>query len=208
MGALEGAYGLALKGLPGAESIDELVASYQAGPGDARAQAERLVRWQVTKAATTGFVTGLGGLITMPVTIPTNIAAVLFIQSRMVAAVAALAGHDPRSDQVRTLVFACMAGKSAVDLLKGSGALLGEKLAIQALKQVPGKTLVAINQKVGFRLVTKFGQTGVVNLGKALPLVGGVIGGTFDGVTTATVGKIAVRLFHDPAKEPEPTEAH
>ena len=32
---------------------------------------------------------------------------------------------------------------------------------------------ITMNKAVGFRLLTKFGQTGLVNLGKAIPLVGG-----------------------------------
>ena len=62
-------------------------------------------------------------------------------------------------------------------------------------KNRSGKTIVAINQKVGFRLITKFGEKGAVNLGKAVPLVGGIIGATFDSVTTNTVGNIARNTF-------------
>ena len=51
------------------------------------------------------------------------------------------------------------------------------------------------NKKVGFRLVTKFGQKGIINLGKLVPIVGGVIGGTVDTVGTLTVGKTAKKLF-------------
>lgn len=57
------------------------------------------------------------------------------------------------------------------------------------------KQVVAINQKVGFRLLTKFGQKGAINLGKAVPLVGGIIGGAFDTVTTDIIGKIAKKTF-------------
>jgi hypothetical protein len=38
--------------------------------------------------------------------------------------------------------------------------------------------ITKINQKVGFRLLTKFGSKGVINLGKMVPLTGGIIGGT------------------------------
>ncbi len=44
-------------------------------------------------------------------------------------------------------------------------------------------------------MVTKFGQTGVINLGKTVPLVGGVISGTFDGTTTYTIGRVAKNVF-------------
>ncbi|HEA1012053.1 TPA: EcsC family protein, partial [Escherichia coli] len=57
------------------------------------------------------------------------------------------------------------------------------------------ETITAINKRVGFRLLTKFGEKGAINLGKMIPLVGGVIGGTFDGVSTNLVGNIARKTF-------------
>jgi hypothetical protein len=44
-------------------------------------------------------------------------------------------------------------------------------------------------------LLTKFGQTGAVNLGKAVPILGGIIGGTFDSVSTKIIGKVAIKSF-------------
>ena len=52
-----------------------------------------------------------------------------------------------------------------------------------------------INKAVGFRLLTKFGQTGAINLGKGIPLVGGVVGGAFDGTTTYGIGSVAKNIF-------------
>ncbi len=52
-----------------------------------------------------------------------------------------------------------------------------------------------MNKKVGFRLATKFGERGIVNFGKAVPLAGGLVGGSFDYVTTKGVGKAATMIF-------------
>ena len=35
----------------------------------------------------------------------------------------------------------------------------------------------------------------MINISKAIPLVGGVVGGTVDGVATGVVGKVAKRTF-------------
>jgi hypothetical protein len=35
----------------------------------------------------------------------------------------------------------------------------------------------------------------VINISKAIPLVGGVVGGTVDGAATGVVGKVAKRTF-------------
>ena len=156
-------------------------------------------RWQVTKAGTSGFLSGLGGVITMLVAIPANIASVMYVQIRMIAAVAHLGGHDIRNDQVRTLCYTCMCGKAAGDVVKNTGISLGTKLTEQAIKKVAGKTLKNINKKVGFRLVTKFGEKGIINLGKMVPIAGGVVGGTFDAASTSVIGKIARTTFIGPA---------
>ena len=48
--------------------------------------------------------------------------------------------------------------------------------------------MVKINQKVGFRVITKFGQKGIVNLGKLVPGVGAVLSGGFDFAETKLIG--------------------
>ncbi|GAA0594056.1 hypothetical protein GCM10009001_07720 [Virgibacillus siamensis] len=44
-------------------------------------------------------------------------------------------------------------------------------------------------------MVTKFGEKGVVNLGKMVPLLGGVVGGSFDASSTYLIGKAAEKTF-------------
>ncbi|WP_050933347.1 EcsC family protein, partial [Vibrio harveyi] len=158
-------------------------------------QANSLIRWQNTKAGTSGFLTGLGGLITMPVTLPANITSVMYVQIRMIAAIAHLGGHDLKDDRVKAMVYACLTGNAAKDILKDIGIVVGRKLTENAIKSISGKTITKINQAVGFRLLTKFGEKGAINLGKAIPLVGGIVGATFDSVTTNTIGNIARDTF-------------
>ena len=111
---------------------------------------------------------------------------------------------------MRALCYACLCDNAATDVLKGAGITVGKKLTEQAIGQLPFEVILKINQKVGFRLITKFGQTGAINLGKAVPLVGGVIGGTFDGTTTYTIGRVARHVFvtdDEPASAEQPGEA-
>jgi len=194
--ALDWSYEKALNGLPGLDSASELAESYLANNGELVSQANSLIRWQVSKTSTSGFLSGLGGLMTMPVAIPANLTSVIYVQLRMIAAIAHMGGQDIKTDQVKTLVYVCMAGNAAKDILKNVGIQFGTKLSKSMIqKYVTGAALTKINQAVGFRLATKFGSTGVVNLGKAVPLVGGVIGGSFDGITTNKIGNTARDLF-------------
>ena len=119
---------------------------------------------------------------------------------RMVAAIAKIGGYDVRSDQVQTLVYMCLTGTAISDVVKQAGIKIGEKTLAAALKKLPGNTLVKINQRVGFRLLTKFGEKGVINLGKLVPVAGGVIGGAMDATSTAIIAKNAINLFIEDTK--------
>lgn len=195
-GILSAVYDKALVGVPNvSRSVDQFADDYAARHDDPAKAAEELVKYQVLKCGTSGFITGLGGLITLPVTIPANIGSVLYVQMRMVAAIAKIGGYDIRSDQVQTLVYICLTGSAVNDVIKDAGIQIGTKTLTAALKKLPGSALVKINQRVGFRLITKFGEKGVINLGKLIPLAGGVIGGAFDVASTAIIAENAIKLF-------------
>ena len=57
--------------------------------------------------------------------------------------------------------------------------------------------MTKINQKVGFRFITKFGSKGVVNLGKLVPGVGAVVGGGLDLVETKIIANRAYKWFFE-----------
>jgi uncharacterized protein (DUF697 family) len=149
----------------------------------------------VPKAGTSGFLSGLGGVLVMPITIPANITTVMYVQVRMIAAIANMGGHDLNDDRVKALVYTCLCGNAAKDIIKEIGIKVGTKLTKQAIKKISSQVIIKINQAVGFRLFTKFGQTGAVNFAKAVPLVGGIVGATFDSVATNTIGNIARDTF-------------
>lgn len=195
MKALNWAYDAALEGLPGLGTAKEMGDEYAKGKGSLEDRTDALIRWQVAKASTSGFVTGLGGLLTMPITLPSDLVLVSYVQLHMVAAIAHMGGHDVHEDKVRTLAFVCLCGDAAKDILKGVGIRVGEKLAEKAVKAVSFETIKAINKAVGFRLLTKFGQKGLINLGKGVPVAGGIVSAVFDGVATNTVGNVARDVF-------------
>lgn len=196
MQALNWAYDKALDGnIPGTDSSYEMAESYLRGDGSLVDKVNALIRWQNTKSVTTGFVSGLGGILTLPIAIPASIATILYVQIRMITAIAIMGGYDVKDDRVKTLVYTCLAGNAAKDILKGTGIVIGSKMSTQLIKGISKETIIAINKRVGFRLLTKFGEKGAINLGKMIPLVGGVIGGTFDGISTNVVGNVARKTF-------------
>lgn len=181
---------------PVKDICDEYLNRYK----DPKKAASKLIVSDITKCTTSGFLSGLGGALSLPATlaaIPANITSVLYVQIRMISSIAYLSGLDVNSDATQTLVYACLAGISIADFVKDAGIKLGTKLATGAIEKIPGKTLTAINQKVGFRMLTKFGEKGIVNLGKLVPVLGGIIGGGFDLVETKLIANRAVKEFFD-----------
>ncbi len=156
---------------------------------------QKFVDKQILKCSTSGFITGFGGVITLPVSIPANISTVLYVQIRMISAIAYANGYDLNADEVQTFVYACLAGLSLDNIAKQFGVKLGNKLAIGAIKKIPGKVLTKINQKVGFRLVTKFGETGLINIGKLVPVVGAGVCATLDFTETKVIAHRAKKWF-------------
>ncbi|MDD5272717.1 MAG: hypothetical protein PHU14_08370 [Methylovulum sp.] len=170
MQILDWTYDKAINGIPGLDSAEEMAEDYLQGDGSLADKVNSLIRMQNTKAAASGFLSGLGGILLLPVSVPANVSSVMYVQVRMVAAIAKMTGHIIKDDRVKSLVFLCLVGDAAKDVLKDTGIAIGTKMATSAINNLSAKTITAINQKVGFKLVTKFGEKGAVNLGKAVPI--------------------------------------
>ncbi len=196
MQMLDKLYEMSLQGLPKVSpTIDILADDYLLRNKDTESAARSFIKNQITKCTVSGFLTGLGGIITLPVAIPANVSSVLYVQMRMIACLAYMGGYDTNSDQVQTLVYACLAGVSIDQILKQAGIKFGVKFGNSMVKKIPGAVLTKINQKVGFRFITKFGEKGIINLGKMVPAVGGFISGGFDFVETKAIANRAYKMF-------------
>ncbi|WP_233695190.1 EcsC family protein [Mammaliicoccus sciuri] len=192
---LDWVYEKNLSGLPGTYSAKELANKYVEKYKDEDKAINKLVKGQLSKTGTSGFITGLGGIVTLPVALPANITSVVYVQMRMIAAIAHIRGYDLKDDEVKTLVYLCLTGQTAGDILKDVGVKFAQNVGKAQIKRIPGSVLVKINQKIGFRLVTKFGEKGLINLGKMVPVLGGAVGASFDVVTTRAIAEIAKKTF-------------
>ena len=175
--------------------IEDLVKDYLEKNKDVESAAKSLINNSTVKCGTSGFITGLGGFMTMIASLPANITSVMYVQLRMCCAIAKMGGYDITSDQVQTMVYACLTGSAMSDILKQAGIKFGNKFGVAMVKKIPGAVITKINQKVGFRFVTKFGETGIVNLAKVVPVLGGVIGSGVDVASTRVIGNNAYKLF-------------
>lgn len=204
MQALDWAYNSATgENVPGMSSCVELAEEFLKYQGSINDKCNKLINWQLAKAGGVGFCTNFGGMITWSISIPANISILLYIQLRMIGAIAHMGGYDIKSEQVKTSMYLCLLGHNATKVLEQVGSKIAMKLTSSAIKQIPVKLLTKINQAVGFRLVTKMGRTGIVKLSTIGPIVGGVVGGAIDVLATNTVALTAKAIFLEEEIEKE-----
>jgi len=162
---------------------------------------DAIVRSHLRLAAAGGFVTSLGGFVTMPIALPANVVGFYLVATRMVAGIASIRGYDIRRPEVRSAVLLALVGADADDLLKKAGYASTGRLANLAAQGLPGPALLAVNKGVGFRLLNQVGQKSLTRFGKAVPLVGGVVGA---GVDSFLLKRIADHARQEFPPKPRP----
>lgn len=168
------------------------------GPGeeDPEAAIRRVVRESVAASGAQGFVTGVGGLTAMPVTLPANVAGSLVINARMVGTIAHLRGHSLSDPHTQAMISLLAAGSSAQKAISAFGVKVGQQAAMQAIKKLPMSVVNQVNKRAGFYLVAKYGSSrSAITLVKAVPAVGGLVGGSVDAALTASIAKAAKAVF-------------
>ncbi|MCX7970464.1 MAG: EcsC family protein, partial [Negativicutes bacterium] len=81
-------YSAAVGGLPGMNNACRLAEEYLSRPGPLSDNVDALIRNTALKCGGVGFVTSLGGLMTLPVALPASLAGTMVLQMRMVLAIA------------------------------------------------------------------------------------------------------------------------
>lgn len=135
-------------------------------------------RWGVTAG---GFVTGLGGFVTLPILLPTNVLEFYVQATRMVGAIAAVRGYDLEDEEVRARVLAALLGEESGDVLKNVG--LGPIAGVAArgvAKNLPTSPQSQLAGAIGGRLLRRFGLRSARLFGKAIPGLGAVLGALAD----------------------------
>lgn len=177
------------------EGARELAQGYKK-PGTSRAEQIRaLAKGELKKHFAAGFLTSLGGLLTLPFVIPASMAASWVLQIRMVAAMADLGGFDLEEPQVRAAIAFCLLGKRGTDLVESDFHALQKRMVQGHFYSLSPKALLLINQGLLRRLAQMAGQKGLTRLGRLIPLAGGVLGGTIDYWQGKETADFAFELF-------------
>lgn len=169
---------------------------FEPGSEAAERAIDRIIKESVGAAGTAGFVTGLGGFVTMAATLPANIAGALVINARMVGAIAYLRGYDPQDPHTQAILMLTLVGSNLQSAASAVGLRIGEAVSKRALQALPIAFVRAINKKAGFMLLAKYGtKRSLITLAKGIPFIGAGIGGVVDGASTALIGGSAKKAF-------------
>ncbi len=155
-----------------------------------------LARGATLRGGIGGFVTGLGGFVTMPIALPANVLEFYVQATRMVGAIATLRGYDVQDQRIRTAVLLTLVGSKSDEVLKKAGMSTGGgRLASIALKNMPPAALMIANKAVGFNLMRTVGGKALGKLGRGVPVVGGFVGGGIDAFMMKKIADHAMREF-------------
>lgn len=179
---------------PGAEAVAKRHLTKT--PDDPKQAVAAVIDQHVRLAGVQGFVTSVGGLVTLPVALPANMTGLAVIQARMVASIAALRGYDLGDPRVRTAVITCLLGDDGVtDRLKKQ-ALPTSPIAIATAPVFDPELDRRVSAEVVAELIARVGgKRMAITVTRRVPLLGGAVGAGVDGWSTYKVGQYADRTL-------------
>jgi len=178
--------------LPGA--AEAAVEQLEEQHGNVNKAVREVIENHVGYASVGGFATSIGGLITMAVTLPANVAGLALIQCRMVAGIAHLRGYDLDDPRVRDAILVTLLGADKVNRQVKQKKLPAPPMAIAtAPVHDPDLDRIVAAEVTAELLARVAGKQFVTSMGRKVPIVGGVVGASVDGWETLKVGRYASR---------------
>ena len=176
---------------PAAVAADKQLAEQR---GSVDRAIHEVIENNVRIAGAQGFVTNVGGLVTMAVTIPANVTGLALIQCRMVAGIAHLRGHDLDDPRVRNAILALLLGEDQVhDLVKRKRS---PARRWPSPPRPPTTRRSTASSPPWWRPTSSpaWRASGLATtVGRRVPVVGGVVGAGADGYATWKIGRYADR---------------
>ncbi len=164
--------------------------------GEHEAAVDWIFKQHVGLAGAQGLLTNIGGLVTLPVALPANLAGLAVVQMRMIAAIAHLRGYDVDDRRVRVALTLLMLGEEEVRRRVASGRLPTTPLVIATAPVFDPMLEQSVSERVFGDLGAKMaGKHAVVLVAKRIPFVGGGVGAATDGYLTYALGQYARREF-------------
>ncbi|MBD2039718.1 EcsC family protein [Microcoleus sp. FACHB-672] len=203
-----------------------------------RAIAEKIIDEQSINSGVLGAVAGLGGLITLPATIPINIVKFWRIQAFTIRCIAYLYEYTPANTDIKTDIFLVLSNGSIEELkmlVIAEALKSAPKHALKSLERSAKESIIKVtterSTKYAAKTITKYGSKTIVKstmkgmskhltkalwkvggrkvveksvqktLGKAVPVVGAIVGGSLDWLSTQAMGKLAIEYYENSVPE-------
>jgi len=164
--------------------------------GEREAAIDSVVMQHIGLASAQGFLTSVGGLITLPVGLPANLAGLAVLSVRMIGSIAHLRGYDVDDRRVRSALTLAMLGDDEVRRLVADGKLPTSPLAIATAPMFDPDLERRISERVMGSLAGRMGGKHLaVVIVRRIPLVGGGVGAAVDGWLTFGLAAYAKREF-------------
>ena len=162
--------------------------------GDVEKAVHEVIENHVRYAAAQGFLTNVGGLVTVALTIPTNITGLALVQCRMVAGIAHLRGYDLDDPRVRNAILVSVLGEDAVNALVKRRKIPAPPMALATAPHHDPNLDATISVEVATDLISRVaGKRLATTIGRRVPVVGGLVGAGADGYVTWRIGRYADR---------------
>lgn len=187
----------AIDGFAGFPGAREIARKHLARRRDVDLAIRDVIDQHVRLAGAQGFVANIGGVVTMPVAVPANLAGIALLQVRMVAAIQHLRGYDITDPRVRTSALMTLLGEDDVRAAVKQKELPGHPHDVavtigELLPELPERVRAQVIQA----LITRVGgKHATLTLTRRIPVVGGAVSAGVDAFSTYTIGRYANREF-------------
>ncbi len=162
--------------------------------GNRERAVHEVIENHVRYAGAQGFVTNIGGVVTMAVTVPANVSGLALIQCRMIAGIAHLRGYDLEDPRVRNAILTTLLGEDTVNAMIKKKKLPAPPMALATAPMHDPELDRILSAEVASELISKVaGRRLVLTVGRRVPVVGGIVGLSADAYATWRVGRYADR---------------
>lgn len=169
-----------------------------AANGDVDAAIKALVDTHVRMAGIQGFVTNVGGLLTLAVSVPANITGLTVLNCHLVAGIAHLRGYDLADPRVRNAVLVCLLGDDHVRTLVKQKKLPGGPMLLATSPVHDPQLDTLIGSHVTTQLLGKVGGRRMVSfVSRRVPVLGGGVGALSDAMSTQSIASYAIAELRD-----------
>lgn len=177
-------------------------AALEAHFGDSQRAIHHLIEKHVRYAGAQGFLTNIGGLTTLAVTLPANIAGLTLVECRLIAAIMHVRGYDLTDVRTRNAILACLLGPEALGVELRKKRVPSDPNELLVAKNVDPDLTTRLANVVAAELITRATGTRIATTaGRRIPILGGAVGAASDGYATWKLGRFVDRGIY-PAQTP------